>query len=209
MPENLVETYGWKTAETTHAGAYIAPRILEIIKEIGAKRVLDLGSGNGALCSVLAASGYQVVGVEYDLGGVEIARAAHRDIPFYNFGVQSNPADLLAQEPAFDAVISTEVIEHLFSPHLLPLYANAVLMQKGYLVVTTPYHGYLKNLALAVLGKWDAHLTALWHGGHIKFWSRSTLTQLLEANGFKVVGFSGVGRCPWLWKSMVVVAQKI
>jgi 2-polyprenyl-3-methyl-5-hydroxy-6-metoxy-1,4-benzoquinol methylase len=208
MAENLVESYGWKSAETTYAGIYIAPRILKIIKVLGATRLLDLGSGNGALCSVLADAGYQVVGVEYDLNGVEIAQAAHPAIPFYKFGVQSDPSDLLAHEAVFDVVVSTEVIEHLFSPHLLPLYAKAVLKDRGHLVLTTPYHGYLKNLALAVFGKWDKHFTALWHGGHIKFWSRSTLTKLLESHGFRVVGFSGVGRCPWLWKSMVLVAQK-
>jgi len=82
------------------------------------------------------------------------------------------------------------------------------LDDEGYLIVTTPYHGYFKNLALAILGKWDQHLTALWHGGHIKFWSRATLTQLLVNNGFHVMDFRGVGRIPWLWKSMVIVARK-
>jgi predicted RNA methylase len=33
-------------------------------------------------------------------------------------------------------------------------------------------------------------------GGHIKFWSRRTLTALLEDNGFRGMGFSGAGRVP-------------
>jgi hypothetical protein len=37
--------------------------------------------------------------------------------------------------------------------------------------VSTPYHGYHKNLGLALSGKMDAHFTALWEGGHIKFFS--------------------------------------
>jgi 2-polyprenyl-3-methyl-5-hydroxy-6-metoxy-1,4-benzoquinol methylase len=137
-----------------------------------------------------------------------LVRKSHPEIPFYNFVVQDDPAVLLAYEPVFDVVVSTEVIEHLFSPHLLPIYARGALKQGGYLIITTPYHGYLKNLALAILNKWDHHHTALWHGGHIKFWSRATLTQLLTENGFQVVDFSGVGRLPYLWKSMVLVAQK-
>jgi hypothetical protein len=48
----------------------------------------------------------------------------------------------------------------------------------------------------------------LWHGGHIKFWSRNTLSLLLQESGFEVVAFSGVGRFPYLWKSMVLVARK-
>ena len=128
---------------------------------------------------------------------------------FYNLGVQDDPDVVVAAEGLFDAVVSTEVIEHLFSPHLLPQFARALLRENGKLIVTTPYHGYLKNLALSVAGKWDHHHTALWHGGHIKFFSRTTLTKLLEENGFRVVAFHGVGRAPYLWKSMMLECEAI
>jgi 2-polyprenyl-3-methyl-5-hydroxy-6-metoxy-1,4-benzoquinol methylase len=208
MVDNAVEDYGWTSTESPHSCSYVAPYVLAKLKALSVKRILDLASGNGALCRQLVAAGYQVVGVEYDKNGVEIARTSSPGIVFYNFGVQSDPAQLLAHEEQFDAVVSTEVVEHLFSPHLLPTYAWSVLRQDGYLIVTTPYHGYLKNLVLSILNHWDKHHTALWHGGHIKFWSRATLTRLLSENGFRVVGFGGVGRLPYLWKSMVLVAQK-
>jgi 2-polyprenyl-6-hydroxyphenyl methylase/3-demethylubiquinone-9 3-methyltransferase len=79
----------------------------------------------------------------------------------------------------------------------------------GALILSTPYHGYWKNLALAVTGKLDDHFTALWDGGHIKFWSRGTLAQLLEEAGFRVERFVGVGRLPFLWKSMIVRSCKL
>jgi hypothetical protein len=56
---------------------------------------------------------------------------------------------------------------------------------------------------------WDHHHSPLWRGGHIKFWSEKTLTQLLSRNGFKVIGFYGVGRVPYLLKSMILVSQKV
>ena len=156
----------------------------------------------------MALKGYDVVGVEYDKNGVDVASKMHPKLTFLNYGVQDDPDLLIQQVGTFDAVVSTEVIEHLFSPHHLPHYAYRTLNQAGYIILTTPYHGYLKNLALSILGRWDKHHTALWHGGHIKFWSKATLSQLLSENGFKVIGFSGVGRVPYLWKSMVIVAQK-
>lgn len=209
MAENLVADYGWNAAARPESCGYITPRVLEVLTGLRAVRVLDLGAGNGALCAQMSAAGFQVAGVEYDKQGVAIAQASHPNIHFYNFGVQDDPGELLAHEMPFDAVVSTEVIEHLFAPHLLPLYARGTLRAGGYLVVTTPYHGYLKNLVLSIFDKWDTHHTPLWHGGHIKFWSRRTLSALLAENGFKVIAFSGVGRFPYLWKSMVLVAQAV
>jgi 2-polyprenyl-3-methyl-5-hydroxy-6-metoxy-1,4-benzoquinol methylase len=208
MRENIVPSYGWTSSDGPHSCSYITPRILDLLARLGARRVLDLGAGNGKLCAAMSQAGHQVAGVECDQEGVAIARSSYPRVAFYNYGVQDDPRDLLATEAAFDAVVSTEVIEHLFSPHLLPLYAREVLKEDGYLIVTTPYHGYMKNLALAVLGKWDAHHDSLWHGGHVKFWSRSTLTQLLHESGFEVTEFFGIGRVPYLWKSMVLVARK-
>ena len=111
-------------------------------------------------------------------------------------------------EGHFDAVVSTEVIEHLYSPHLLPRFAWHCLKPGGLLIVSTPYHGYFKNVALALLGKWDHHHTVLKHGGHIKFFSRTTLTNLLVDEGFIPQKFLGVGRLPWFWCSMILVMRK-
>lgn len=207
MSDNTVQNYGWKHAQALPSGNYITPQVLSLLKQIKARRVMDLGSGNGAMCSLMSSEGYSVVGCEYDQQGCELARQGHPGIAFYNLGVQDDPAAMIDQEGLFDAVTSTEVIEHLYSPHLLPQFARKCLKPGGHLIISTPYHGYLKNLALAITGKWDDHHTPLWHGGHIKFWCRRTLTELLESNGFEVLSFHGVGRAPYLWKSMILVAK--
>lgn len=75
-------------------------------------------------------------------------------------------------------------------------------------ILSTPYHGYWKNLTLAIFGKMDAHFTALWDHGHIKFWSMRTLTILLEEAGFRDIQFERVGRIPPLAKAMIAVARK-
>lgn len=209
MSTNNVASYGWRSSSPPRTSHFLSPKIKQIVTNLSVRRVADLGSGNGALCSELSAMNLEVVGIENDGDGVLVSQSAYPQLRFYNFGVQDDPAKLLAHEERFDAVISTEVIEHLFSPHLLPQFAHAILRDDGYLLLSTPYHGYLKNLALSILGKWDHHHTALWHGGHIKFWSRATLTKLLEENGFQVQRFYGAGRFPYAWKSMLILAKKV
>ncbi|MCI0749610.1 MAG: class I SAM-dependent methyltransferase [Nevskiales bacterium] len=201
--------YGWQGTQAPYSCGYLVPVVLKILDRLQPTRVLDIGCGNGVLCSAMARAGYRVTGIENDDAGVELARTSFPHIRFYHFGVQDDPARLLAAErELFDVVVATEVIEHLYAPHELPQYARAVLSDAGILILTTPYHGYLKNLALSVLNKWDSHHGPLWHGGHIKFWSRKTLSRLLRDAGFEVVGFRGIGRCPFFWKSMALIARK-
>jgi len=172
-------------------------------------KILDLGAGNGALCGHLIDAGYEVIGAEPDSAGVEIARKLCPGVGFYQVGVNDAPESILRDHPdGFDVVVATEVIEHLYVPGLLLSFAKAVLRDEGHILITTPYHGYLKNFALSLCNKWDSHMSPLWDGGHIKLFSRRTMSQLLEQEGFIARRWGGAGRVPYLWKSMIVVAQK-
>ena len=108
----------------------------------------------------------------------------------------------------FDAVVSMEVIEHLFEPRKLFEQCFRLLKEGGLLIMSTPYHGYAKNLAIAVLDQWDAHHGVEADGGHIKYFSKRTLARMAGEVGFKNLRFSGVGRFPYFWKSMILIAQK-
>jgi hypothetical protein len=61
---------------------------------------------------------------------------------------------------------------------------------------------------LALTGRMDAHFTALWDHGHIKFWSMKTLSALLFEAGFKDISFMRVGRISVLAKSLIAIAKK-
>jgi 2-polyprenyl-6-hydroxyphenyl methylase/3-demethylubiquinone-9 3-methyltransferase len=61
---------------------------------------------------------------------------------------------------------------------------------------------------LAISGKMDSHFTALWDGGHVKFFSIRTLSELLKEAGNPDVQFLRLGRIPVLAKSMVAIIQK-
>jgi hypothetical protein len=50
--------------------------------------------------------------------------------------------------------------------------------------------------------------TSSWDHGHIKFWSHKTMRAVLTESHLANIKFSGAGRIPWLWKSMVVRAEK-
>lgn len=61
---------------------------------------------------------------------------------------------------------------------------------------------------MALSGKMDAHFTALWDHGHIKFWSIKSLSILLAEAGFHDIRFKRVGRIPALAKAMIAMARR-
>jgi 2-polyprenyl-3-methyl-5-hydroxy-6-metoxy-1,4-benzoquinol methylase len=202
--------YGWSEAGANESHLYLLPPLLAFARRLlsGRRaRILDLGCGNGYLTHQLSLLGHDVVGCDVSEDGVKVAQKEYANVRFEVGSVyDSDLADRLGVE--FDMVISFEVIEHLFYPRRLPEQAHRLLRTGGFLVVSTPYHGYLKNLAIGLLGRWDKHFTVAEDGGHIKFFSRKTLCDTLQRTGFVDIRFEGVGRAPLLWKSMVVSAQK-
>ena len=127
--------------------------------------------------------------------------------PNVHFEVRSVYDDLSDVAAGVDVIVSSEVIEHLYSPQRFLNNAARVLDDGGFLILSTPYHGYLKNLALSVADAWDRHHTVEWEGGHIKFFSEKTLSRLLADAGFGDIVFNNAGRIRWLWKSMVCRSQ--
>lgn len=163
--------------------------------------ILDLGCGNGSLTKEIAKRGYQITGVEESESGVKYANKFASNCRFIRGSIYEEPPQEFKQ--AFNIVISTEVIEHLYYPKELAKYARKCLKVNGQFIVTTPYHGYLKNLLIAITGKMDRHFTTLWDGGHIKFFSVATLKELLKLEGFTEFEFDFAGRYPYFWKSML------
>jgi len=154
---------------------------------------------------MLSKLGHSVVAVDPSPSGIRLAREAY---PHIRFAERSAYDDLAREFGTFDAVISLEVIEHCDRPRQFADTVLSLLKPGGLAVISTPFHGYWKNLALALAGRFDSHWSPLWDGGHIKFWSEGTLRTLLEERGFAGVHFLRVGRIPPLAKSMIAVARK-
>ncbi len=184
--------------------------ILSVLRSHGVSTVLDAGCGDGNFTESLAVEGgFRMFGVDLSSGGVEIALKRPGGM---RFAVASVYDDLLKEFPEIqnvDAIVSIEVIEHLYHPREFFKRARQALRPGGVLVITTPYWGYLKNIVLALTNRIDRALTALWDGGHIKHWSYRTLRLMGEDQGFECIGFHGAGRqIPFLWKGMVMIFRK-
>ena len=204
---NIAE-FAYRGCEPNYAAAYIWPVIERLLGGIrlSERRAFDVGCGNGAMANRLSQLGFEVTGVDPSATGVAQAQKA---IPHLRVATGSGYDDLAARFGTFPLVISLEVIEHCYYPRKLAKTCFDLLAPGGVLILSTPYHGYLKNLALGVLGQWDRHADPLWDGGHIKLFSAATLTRLLTQTGFSDISVYRAGRIPPLAKTMIALGHKM
>lgn len=190
---------------------YLAKVLKRLAQEEGIHAVLDAGCGGGDFSIGLHEAGYSVYGCDLSVSGIR--HAASLDVGRFEIASLYENLTKPFALTHFDAIVSVEVIEHLYSPRTFVQRAHEALRPGGLLVVSTPYWGYLKNIALAVTNRTDKALTVLWEGGHIKHFSRSTLSKLMKSSGFEVIGFDGCGEglrryTPGLWNGMLMTFRK-
>jgi len=193
--------FGWKDAKPHEHQTMLLPDILSFLPSPPAT-LLDLGCGNGWLSEQYRQAGFDVTACDQSPDGLALGAAAFPGVKFERQSLY----DPLGGP--FDCIVSSEVIEHLYSPATMLARCFDALRPGGTLVLTTPYHGWLKNVAIAAAGQFDKHVNPAFEGGHIKFFSRATLFQMMQAAGFSDLRFSGAGRIRWLWKSMIVAGRK-
>lgn len=193
-----------ESAGNGDSGEKLTSVFVELVKKLeGVRTICDLGCGNGHITGRLAKLGFSVTGVDASASGIAIARRAYPSVEFVEALI-----DRELRLGEFDLVVSSDVIEHMYRPSDLLEAARALLKPGGQILLGTPYHGYLKNLVLAATGKMDAHFSSLHDGGHIKFFSVKTLSQLMKSHGFEDLSFTFYGRAPWLWKNMICISHR-
>ena len=168
-----------------------------------AARVLDVGCGAGDLVATLAAGRFEAVGMDVSAEAVARASRRHPGCRFVRHSIEDVPWPLQAE--SFDAVVSFDAIEHLLRPGRLLEGASSVLRPRGVLALTTPYHGVVKNIAVAALA-FDRHFDV--EGDHIRFFSDRALRRLLAEAGFEVERVRHFGRIWGLWAGTFVRARR-
>jgi len=144
-PYDLEEVYG-EITNRGYAYAYDNRRkqTLRLLTEVIAPgaRILDIGAAQGNFSLTLAEMGYEVTwnDLRGELAGYVRLKQERGTIHF----APGNAYDL--SFPAlFDAVLITEIIEHVAHPDGFLMKAAQLVKPGGYIVMTTPNGAYFRN----------------------------------------------------------------
>jgi acetyltransferase-like isoleucine patch superfamily enzyme len=99
-------------------------------------KILDIGCGEGIITGILAEKSPSIIGCDYSLEALRIAKEKYRNITF----TYSNSTTLRFDSESFTKVVLSDVAEHLLPQQLLKTLKeiSRVLEKDGILVLTTP-----------------------------------------------------------------------
>ncbi len=173
-------------------------------------KILDVGCGNGIISMHLGMKGYSVLGIDISEKAIQTANS-HNHEKNVKFKVIS-AENLVAQGHQYDAVICSEVLEHLNQPSSLLKTLHACLKDQGVMIVTVP-NGYgprevfvtkpmlklrRKNgLGWEIVGKVKSVFgykgstiqSDADNMDHIQFFDIKSLTHLAKENNFQISKF--------------------
>lgn len=184
---------------------HITRPVVQQLVKAEAHTVLDLGCGNGWFTGALDRCGFEVTGIDHSEAGLHLARQHHPSLRLHQMDAMGPVDPGLMRR--FDAVVAIDVIDHVPLPRRLVVAALAMLKPGGVLVITSTFHGYSKNLVLALAGRFDSRWESMLDHGRMKFFSRSTLTALLSEFELHDLHFETVGRIPIFARSMLISAK--
>lgn len=177
-------------------------------------RILDVGCGGGLLSEPLARLGASVVGIDASIDNVQVARQHAESDTWFMDRCEELPeyrcctVEQLAREeaePGFDAVVASEVLEHVDSQNLFIDICCQMVKPGGSLFITTPNRTRFSWLMNIVGAEQVARILPAGTHDWNKFVTPDELNTAMSSNGLVLRLLHGMMFNPitgrWSWCS--------
>ena len=161
-------------------------------------RVLDVGCGGGLLCEPLARLGATVTGIDASDQAITAAKA-HAALSGLEITFECTSAEALLERvdgeaiQRFDAVIASEVIEHVTDPGAF-LVTLAELVRPGGVVILTTLNRSARSMVVAkVLAEYVLRVLPAGTHDWRKFLTPEELSALMRDAGLEITTERGIG----------------
>jgi predicted TPR repeat methyltransferase len=152
-------------------------------------RVLDLGCSSGLLDERIRALGHSVTGLDmFALPGV-----TERVDRFLEADLDRGLPPILREEAPFDLVVAADVLEHVRDPESVLKQVRSVLVPGGTLIASVPNFGHWYPRVRTAVGLFDYDQRGILDRGHVRFFTRRALLDLVRRSGFTVTRQQATG----------------
>jgi SAM-dependent methyltransferase len=178
------EEYGLKHAENSSHSI-----VLRWLEGMPPGRVLDLGCSSGLLDERIRALGHNVTGLDmFALPGV-----TERVDRFLEANLDRGLPPILREEAPFDLVVAADVLEHVRDPESVLKQVRSVLVPGGTLIASVPNFGHWYPRGRTAVGLFDYDQRGILDRGHVRFFTRRSLLDLVRRSGFAVTRLEASG----------------
>jgi methionine biosynthesis protein MetW len=173
---------------------------LALIADSGAKTLLDLGSGDGLLLSLLRNHGVTGKGLDLSEEGVAKAAAKGLDTMVYDFGSKPLPFP----DGSFDAVVMLDILEHLYDPE--SVLKEAARVSRKDVVVGVPNFSSLPARIQVLFGRVPENNQP--KKGHVFWFTWTVLKKIASVSNLHVVSlrvnanFQSVPFVRWFFRTL-------
>lgn len=169
--------------------------LVKTLKDLSVDSILDAGCGEGFTLNKFFEEGIgkNLEGVDFSKDAIELGQ---KHFPFLKLK-EGDIYDLPYKKDTFDAVICTEVLEHLENPK--KAISEVLRVSKKYVIFSVPNEPFfmggrlLRGLNIKQFGN---------HPEHINHWTLYSFPEMLKKNGVKVKMI----RLPFPW--ILVIGEK-
>jgi ubiquinone/menaquinone biosynthesis C-methylase UbiE len=177
--DNIANTYE-QTYEGYHSGL-LYPEILDIVKNIPARRILDVGCGSGNFLKLIENFDAEIFGIDFSEPMLEFAKKAlDKKVKL----VLGDAEKLPWEDSFFDVVICLDSFHHYPRPNIVLKEMKRVLSDSGTLVIADPYiPKWLKRQIVNLSLKFG-------NRGDVKIYSQRNWKKMLYKAGFRIASMN-------------------
>ncbi len=202
MPDDeIIKIHGSKTDST-----YFSNTNADLVALIpfNPGRILDLGCASGKLGEdiIKATSPKEYVGIEIVPEIAEVARTRLSKV------LIGNAESILPtiDSGSFDWIIMADILEHTVDPWSVMSEVSRIIKPHGMLLMSIPN---VRNLGvlfdLVCKGRWDYTPFGIMDQGHLRFFTCSTITELLTKSNFEIQSCQSNSRNRWKrWRGKTI-----
>lgn len=162
-------------------------RTLAWARERGAKRLLDVGCGEGAFLDLARRAGLEVMGVELNTQAAEVCRRKGHNVQSRDL------AEMVAEKDGlrFDLVTIFQVLEHVPDPVSFLTQAAQLTVPGGCVSVAVPNESGIYRICPKEPHQWPPHHITRWRLRDLRALGRVCQLEVLEAGTNRLLGSEG------------------